>query len=305
MVAFAAAAAPKRVAFIVTGPEPDKPIAQTQAHYAALFAARGLDEARVAISVFAPAPTSEQVLAALQKALAETPDLICVTGRVNIEVVTREVKTVPVVFYNADDPVRDGIVRSLRMPGGNVTGVASRITQLHAKRIELFRQMRPGATTVAMLVPERVRESAVVAEFHRTLARFALKPMMILAPEKLGRDGVAAELRRGRPDAFMSIGYELPPEAWPRLQMDSGVPGLFQSPEIARRGGLLAHGPNLEEQDRRVIEIAVRILGGERPAGIPVEELAKPYVVINMATANALRIEVPASIQLLADEIVR
>ena len=298
-----AATPPKRVVMVYPAPL-EAAAEQLAQRFSSQLAREGVPAGDVAVSVVAAGPDAASAQKAVDEVVAGKPDLITVTGRVQTAAVMERTRTIPVVFTNVDDPVRDGFVKSLREPGGNATGIAARISELHGKRLEIFKALRPQAATVALLVPERVHGTVVVANLERALAELKLKAIEIPAPEKMDRAALVAALQKSRADAFISVGFEQPADAWPEIQLASRVPGLFQHPAIARLGGLLAHGPDFMEMEARLAAMAAKVLRGQPPAKIPVEELARPYLVVNLKAARALGIEVPAAVRLLADELV-
>ena len=291
---------PRHVAFVVPAPADKEQVDG----FTRALANEGFGAQDVVLSVHAAGPTADAAARVVRAAVAAKPDVICVTGRSQILAVARMTDSIPVVFFNADDPVRAGIVKSQRSPGGNVTGIASRITELHVKRLEIFKALRPGARTIAMLVPADVRGTSSVRNFREVLQRMGLGGVEIAGPEKMDRAGLVAALQAARADAFISIGFELASEHWPEIQRAAGIPGLFQHPDIARHGGLLSHGPNMKEMEARAAAIAAKVLRGQSTASIHVEELARPYVVVNLKTARALKIDVPPSVRLIADELI-
>jgi putative ABC transport system substrate-binding protein len=293
----------KRVVMVTPAPI-EAPAEQLAQRFSAQLAREGIDASGVTVSVVAAGPDPASAQKTVDEVIASKPDLITVTGRVQTQAVMERTRTIPVVFTNVDDPVRDGFVKSLREPGGNATGIAARISELHGKRLEIFKQLRPRATSVALLVPERIRGTAVVANLERALAELKLKAIEIAGPEKMDRAVLVAALQKSGADAFISVGFEQPADAWPEIQLASRVPGLFQHPDIARMGGLMAHGPNFAEMETRLVAMAAKVLRGQAPGNIPVEELARPYLVINLRSARALGIDVPPAVRLLADELV-
>ena len=297
------ASTPKRVVMVTPAPI-EAPAEQMAQRFAAQLAREGIDPASVTVNVVAAGPDLASALKTVDEVVASKPDLVTVTGRVQTQAVMERTRSIPVVFTNVDDPVRDGFVKSLREPGGNATGIAARISELHGKRLEIFKLLRPRATSVALLVPERLRGTAVVANLDRALAELKLKSIEIPGPEKMERTALVSALQKSGADAFISVGFEQSAEAWPEIQQASRVPGLFQHPELARLGGLMAHGPNFAEMETRLAAMAAKVLRGQAPASIPVEELARPYLVINLKSARALGIEVSPAVKLLADELV-
>ena len=216
--------------------------------------------------------------------------------------------SIPIVFNNASDPVQLGLVASFNRPGGNVTGVTTISAELEAKRLGLLRGLVPSATSIAVLVnPARPGVDAQLAQIQHA-ARVLSLPLHILKASS-ERDLTAifeklVELRAGALVVTADGLFADHRDQIVALTKRYSVPTMFQFREFAAIGGLMSYGPQFGQLYRQSGILAGRILRGEKPADLPVIQSNKFEPVINMKAAKALGIEVPNSMQLLADEVI-
>ena len=216
---------------------------------------------------------------------------------------------IPIVFQVGIDPVAAGLVTSLARPGGNVTGITNINTELVSKRLELLRELVPKATTIALLVNPTSPEIAgsVSKELQSTAQTLGLQLHVLQASSDGDFDAVFATLTQLQvgalviaPDAFfISRNAQLG-----ALTARHAVPAITQFREFAVAGGLMSYGGSFSEPARLVGIYAGRILKGEKPDNLPVQQTVKVELVINLKTAKALGINVPQSVQNRADEII-
>lgn len=217
--------------------------------------------------------------------------------------------TIPIVFTVGFDPVEMGLVASLNRPGGNITGVSILDVQLGPKRLELLKELVPKATTIAVLVnptdPVRAENtSKAVLTAARSLG---LQSNVLQASSERDLDAVFVSLLQMRADGlviggepfFNSHGKQLG-----ALSARHQVPTIFQFREFTAGGGLASYGASLTDSYRQVGIYVARILKGERPADLPIVQASKFELMINMKTAKALGLTVPAKLLFTADEVV-
>jgi putative ABC transport system substrate-binding protein len=217
--------------------------------------------------------------------------------------------TIPIVFQVGIDPVAAGLVTSLARPGGNVTGVTNINTELASKRLELLRELVPKATIAALLVNPTSPEitKAVSSDLESTARTLGLELHIVQASTDSDFDTVFATLAQRRvgalviaPDAFfISRGQVLG-----ALTARHGMPAITQFREFAAAGGLMSYGGSFTEPVRQVGIYTGRILKGEKPADLPVQQPMKVELVLNLKTAKALGVTVPQSVQNRADEVI-
>jgi putative ABC transport system substrate-binding protein len=217
--------------------------------------------------------------------------------------------TIPIVFVVAEDPVKLGLVASLARPGGNLTGINFFAVELAAKRLELLRDLVPGAARLAVLVDPAnaaITEGTVVAV--QTAARaMGLEIKVLNASTSREIDLAFATFVRERPDAlFVSSG---PFFTTRRLQLAQwaarhAVPAIYAGREYAVAGGLMSYGASLPDAYRQAGVYTGRILKGAQPVDLPVLQSTKLQLVINVQTARMLGLEVPPSLLARADEVI-
>jgi putative tryptophan/tyrosine transport system substrate-binding protein len=217
--------------------------------------------------------------------------------------------TIPIVFLAGEDPVRLGLVASLARPGGNATGINVLSGELVAKRLELLRELVPGATRVAVLVNPTDAESSEsqLRELEAAAGRLGLQMQILKANTSRDIDAAYATFERERPDALFITGD--PFFTSRRVQLANlaarhMVPITSSTREIAEAGGLMSYGSNIAEAWRQVGVYTGRILKGAKPADLPVVQVTKLELVINAQTARMLRLTVPSSLLATADEVL-
>jgi putative ABC transport system substrate-binding protein len=217
--------------------------------------------------------------------------------------------TIPIVFGTATDPVQLGLVTSLSRPGGNMTGVLTLALEVGPKRLELLHEMIPTAKTIALLVnpgspalsEPTIKDAQAAARtlgvnVHVLHAQTALDLEKVFATVvQLRADGLvigADTLFTGRADELAA------------LALRHRVPAIYQYPEFTAAGGLMSYGGSIRDTFHGVGVYAGRILKGEKPADLPVAQLTKVDLVINLKTAKALGVIVPATLLARADEVI-
>ena len=213
--------------------------------------------------------------------------------------------TIPIVFYYGQDPVRTGLISSLNRPRSNLTGVATLGNELGPKRLELLHELLPSARTIAMLVSATNPNAEALQ-----VAAHSLGVQSHFLPTATERDFDAAfvrlaELRAeglwiGPYGVFVSGSKQLA-----ALALRHTVPAISPSREFAAAGGLMSYGDSDTDQYRRVGVYVARILKGEDPANLPVQQATKIELVINLRTAKALGLTIPETLLATADEVIQ
>jgi putative ABC transport system substrate-binding protein len=216
--------------------------------------------------------------------------------------------TIPIVFVMAGDPIEMGLVASLRRPGANLTGITSLGGELGPKRLELIHLAVPDAHVIALLVNPTSPNSPSLTESVQTAARTLGLDLQVLQASTEGDfDRVFAAARRLQPAALV-IGPDSfltsENEQLARLALRHGVPAIAQFREFAAAGGLMSYGGDIADNYRVIGVYAGRILKGEKPADLPVQQATKVELVINMKTAKALGLTFPLTLLGRADEVI-
>jgi putative ABC transport system substrate-binding protein len=215
---------------------------------------------------------------------------------------------IPIVFSVGEDPVQLGLVASLNRPGGNLTGVTNLNTELWPKRLELLRELVPTATTIALLVnPTTPVAESFSQELQAIALALGLNLHVLRASTEHGIDAVFASLAQVRPDGLV-IGsdsfFNSRAEQIATLALRHGVPTIYQFREFAEAGGLMSYGGSITDNLRLVGNYAGRILKGEKPSDLPVQQSTRIELIVNLKTAKALGITVPLTLRGRADEVI-
>ena len=216
--------------------------------------------------------------------------------------------TIPIVFLIGDDPVSLGLVASFNRPGGNLTGVSFVTGELGAKRLELLCELVPDASAVALLLnPNNPRAEAQrrdVQTVARALGRRLLVPRASVEAEFEPNFEMLAKERVGALVVENDPFFDSRRNRLVALAARNAVPAIYHIREFPEAGGLMSYGASLADAYRQVGTYTGRILKGANPTELPVMQPSKFELVINMKTAKALRLTIPQSLQLRADELI-
>ncbi len=217
--------------------------------------------------------------------------------------------TIPVLFQIGSDPVAAGLVASLAEPGGNVTGVTSMNTELGPKRLELLRELIPNANIIALLVnpTSPLIAETVARDLQSASHRLRIQLHVLNASSEHDFDSVFAALVQLRADALViapDAMFISRSEQLGALTLRYAVPAITQFREFTAGGGLMSYGGSFTEGARQVGVFTGRILKGEKPADLPVEQSTKVELIINLKTAKTLGLTVPPSLLARADEVI-
>jgi putative ABC transport system substrate-binding protein len=242
------------------------------------------------------------------KLVARKPDLIFSGSPDSALAASRATKRIPIVFGAANDPVDIGLVASLARPGGNVTGVATVFEQLAPKRLETLREALPGAKRVGLLFDARgVTSVAERNAYEKAAAALGLTLIAGGFADAREVESAIGALLGSRLDALIAAQSSTLLGERRRIVELAGaarVPVLGFRALYAEDGALVSFGTALAEQFRRAAELVDRILRGAKPADLPVEQLTKFELVINLKTAKALGLTIPQSMLLRADRVI-
>jgi putative tryptophan/tyrosine transport system substrate-binding protein len=239
----------------------------------------------------------------------EVTVIVAVTGTPPALAAKAATTTIPIVFVTAGDPVALGLVASLNRPGGNLTGVATLTVELGAKQLEVLRELVPAATIIALLVnPSNPTNAETLSRDLQAAARtLGLQLHILHASTERDFDAVFASLPRLRAGALV-IGsdpfFNSRSQQLAALALRHAMPTMYPFREYTMAGGLISYGNSFADAHRQVGVYAGRILKGEKPADMPVQQATKVELFINLKTAKALGLEVPLSLLARADELI-
>ena len=250
--------------------------------------------------------------AALRKYAAElialAPDVLVAGGGIPAEAVLKLTRSIPIVFVIAPDPVGSGLVESLSQPGANATGFMMFEYNLCGKWLELLKEIAPSVTHAAIL---RNADTGVgigqfaVIQAMAPLVGIEVRSIDLRDPDQIER-AIAAFAQKSNGGMIQvasptgATNANLIIAAASRYKL----PTIYVQRHFVAAGGLISYGPNFEDQFRRAADYVNRILKGEKPADLPVQAPNKYELAINLKTAKALGLEVPASLLARADEVI-
>jgi putative ABC transport system substrate-binding protein len=216
--------------------------------------------------------------------------------------------TIPIVFATGDDPVQVGLVNSLNRPGKNITGIHFLLSSTVAKRVELLRELVPAATVIGFLVdPSYPTAGSDIKEAQGAAAAHGLRLLIMKASSENEIEAVFSSLLKQRVGALVINANEFftaHTKQLVALAARNGIPTSYQLREAVEAGGLMSYGASFTDSYRQLGVCAGRILKGEKPGDMPIDQPTKIELVINLKTANALGITVPQTLLVAADEVI-
>jgi putative tryptophan/tyrosine transport system substrate-binding protein len=237
--------------------------------------------------------------------VAQRPTVIATFGDATGLAAKAATTTIPIVSMS-EDLVKANIVTNMRHPAGNITGISIMGTELDAKRLEILAEVLPARSTVLLLAdPTTHRESRPALDSTAQALGLTLNEAVVGAPEQIERalraakeNGIAGVNVLSSALLFALRGRII------GLAAELGLPTIYQWPETAEEGGLLAYGPSLRGAFRQVTALVDKVLKGAKPQDMPVEQPIKFSLFVNLRTATALGLNIPALTLLRADRAI-
>jgi putative tryptophan/tyrosine transport system substrate-binding protein len=235
-------------------------------------------------------------------------DIVVVTTTPAALAMKKATTTIPVVFPNAISPVESGVVASLAHPGGNITGGAAQTAALSTKRLEILKQVVPGLSRVAVLWNAGNPALAYPWKQTQTAAHelgITLRSLEVREPKDI--ISAFAMIADDTPDAFIVLQDALTLQHRTEIidfAIQKRLPGMFVAKEWVTVGGLMSYGENLSDMYRRGAYFVDKILKGAKPADLPVEQVTKFELVLNLKTAKAMQLSIPPTFLATADDII-
>jgi putative ABC transport system substrate-binding protein len=216
--------------------------------------------------------------------------------------------TIPIVFTFGGDPIREGFVASISRPGGNITGVTFFNAALSTKGLGLLHELVPNAGVIALMANPKIPETALMLSDAQEAARtlgFQLPVLNASTPSEI--DTAFATLRQRRAGALLVSGdpfYTSRRQQIVALAARDAIPAMYVNREFVVDGGLMSYGNDAADLYRRAGLYAARIVKGEKPADLPIDQATRFEFVINLKTARALGLDVPPALSARADEVI-
>jgi putative ABC transport system substrate-binding protein len=231
-------------------------------------------------------------------------------GGVTARVAKAATSTIPIVFVNGEDPVKVGLVPSLARPGGNLTGVSFFTIELGPKRLELLRELVPGAKAIALLVnpsSANADSEAGAAAVQAVIRAGGQQAMILHTASETDFSPAFARLVKQQADALLIISdplFTVRRDQIVALAARHGVPTMYPLREYVTSGGLVSYGASNVDAWRQGGVYVGQVLKGAKPADLPVRQPTKFQLVINLNTTKALGLDVPATLLAIADEVI-
>ncbi len=240
--------------------------------------------------------------------IALKPDVILAAGTLGVAALQQVSRGVPIVFASVTDPVGAGLVDSLAQPGGNTTGFMMFEYNLSGKWLELLKQVAPGVTRAAVLrEPANPAGSAQFGVIQATAPSLGVEVSAINVRDASEIERAIAAFVRSANGGLIVTGSATATvhrELIISLAAQHKLPAVYSNRSPVIRGGLISYGPDLNDQFRRAADYVDRVLKGAKPADLPVQAPTKYELVLNLKTAKALGLDVPATVLARADEVI-
>jgi putative ABC transport system substrate-binding protein len=236
-------------------------------------------------------------------------DLLLTFGAPAAAAAKEATSTIPIVVVGVGDAVGTGLVTNLARPGGNITGITDQATELSAKRLGLLKEAVPRATRIAVLwnasdqaMTLRYREIERAAR----VLRVTVQPLGVREPDDI--DEALSTMTRERPDAFFMVSDALTTLNRKRIldfATTHRIPAMYEFSLLVRDGGLMSYGPSLDDMFGRSAVYVDKILKGEKPGELSLEQPTRFYLFVNLKTAKELGLTIPEPVLLRADEVIQ
>jgi putative tryptophan/tyrosine transport system substrate-binding protein len=248
---------------------------------------------------------TEDLAVAAAALMRGNPEVIVTDGSSAAAAAKRTTAAIPIVFV-AGDPVGMGLIPRLSKPGGNMTGLAIISTELNVKRMELLRELFPGVSRLGVLYePRQLKNLVPPMEVGARSLGFQL--LRLEAGRADDIDAAFSAAVRERVAAVMPVAsalFHAEKQRLVRLAAKHRLPTIYENRAFPEAGGLMSYGPNIQEIFRRAATVVDRILKGNKPADLPVEQATTFELVINLKTAKALGLTIPPSLLQRADRVI-
>ena len=216
--------------------------------------------------------------------------------------------TIPIVFVSGEDPVKHGLVASLNRPGGSATGVSMFLSEMEAKRLALLHELVPTGTITGVIVnPSSPSIDTQLREINSAARALGRQIQIVNATNERELDAAFASLAQSKAGALVIAAnayFTSRRDQIVALAAQHAIPAIYDQREFPMAGGLVSYGTNLSDSYRLMGVYTGKVLKGEKPTDLPVQQSTKFELVINLKTAKALGLDIPATVLARADEVI-
>jgi len=270
---------------------------------------RGWIDGQNLIIEYRYAQSHDRLPALAAELVALSPDLLISVSPQSAVALKSATATIPIVFVGVADPVRIGLVQSLSRPGGNITGLATRVPGFASKEMEVLREIVPTASKIAVLANpgNPINRLTIAEEMPQAAQHLGVALLIVEATTVEELDIAFASAANQHADAIIVLGDALTfrhATQVTALAAKHRLPAIYISRYFVTNGGLISYGPDFADLVFRVGGYVDKILKGAKPSDLPVEQPTKFELVINMKTAEALGLSVPPSLLARAHEVI-
>jgi putative ABC transport system substrate-binding protein len=255
-------------------------------------------------------PTSQSNAIQAQELVSKQPDVIFAAPSNVVIALQMKTRSIPIVFANVSDPITQGVVDNLARPSGNLTGFSNLEQSLVGKWLQILKESAPGLTRAGLMIATANAASPIWYRMFKDVApNLAIEPISVPIKDRSEVEGAIKSIA-AQPHAALIVAGDTvlsdPPVR--RLIIDLAamyrLAALYGEIAFAQDGGLIAYGIDRIDPFRRAATYVDRILKGEKPSDLPVQQPTKFQFVINLKTAKALGLSMPLTLQMTADEVI-
>jgi putative ABC transport system substrate-binding protein len=269
------------------------------------FESAGYKEGKNLVVDFREANGHYGVLPALvDELIALKPDLIIAEATPAVAAAQKATATIPIIMAPASDPIGSGFVKSFTHPGGNITGVANMFGDTTTKTLDIIRLVFPDAKKIGVLISNNPSHPPLAELAVRAAETVGISASRFVARNPEDLETAFAQMKAANCDVVYVLA-DPPRPSLPPIALRAGVPTIFQvSSYVTRYDGLMSYGPNIRSFFTKAVEYADRIIKGDDPKEIPVEQPTIFEFVVNLRTAHALGVAIPERVLLMADRVI-
>jgi putative ABC transport system substrate-binding protein len=232
------------------------------------------------------------------------PHVIVSASTIATLALQRATSSIPIVMATSRDPIGSGFAKSLAKPGGNITGLSNQFSDLTAKTLELLHVALPNAKRIAVMFSANPGQEGIVKEAYLAAGALGLTIIPVMARTPDDFSDAFAKMHSESCDALVVLADPRINRRIVEFANEWRLPAIYQAGDFVDMGGLLSYGTDLHEQFRTAAVYVDRLLKGANPADLPIEQPTKFDLEINLKTAKALGVIIPASILARADKVI-